>query len=358
MLTDAACLLEANQETLHLARQALERPEYRDRLAEWETPSLSKSFLRELTALMLLEGMVHAHEGDSAAAIAAINDTFILARFLEREPFMGQYVHAAVLRMTYDALEHCLSSCTFSPEQLDSVQASMAEFDWHGFARSFLIADRVNTIESIVGDYNEPLMKEPRPADERIASNVDSLKSAWPLFYYWGIALQENRHYWAMKDLPVHEAYQEYKSRGVYIEAQGQELFMSQGALAWMLVEGLHGSAREWFKYAARLDVARTAVAVERYRLAKSRLPESLEELAPDYIDEVPVDPYSGEPLRYVHDAESFTVYSIGQDEKDDGGTKHVGQDLRLGDIPFEVQRKPRRAAEPGSDPGSLPAQG
>ena len=44
--------------------------------------------------------------------------------------------------------------------------------------------------------------------------------------------------------------------------------------------------------------MARTALAIQRYRLATGRLPASLEELVPRYIKDVPIDPFDGRPSR------------------------------------------------------------
>lgn len=66
---------------------------------------------------------------------------------------------------------------------------------------------------------------------------------------------------------------------------------------------------------------SRTAVALERFRRDHAgALPETLQVLVPDYLAAVPVDPFSGRPLIYRHDADAYTVYSVGPDRKDDGG--------------------------------------
>jgi len=73
----------------------------------------------------------------------------------------------------------------------------------------------------------------------------------------------------------------------------------------------------------ARIRLARTGLALERYRLAHSgQLPSGISELIPAYLNEVPIDPFDGHPLRYKKLAHSFVVYSIGPDGRDDGGTE------------------------------------
>lgn len=69
------------------------------------------------------------------------------------------------------------------------------------------------------------------------------------------------------------------------------------------------------------VDLARLAMALERYRLAHGAFPESLDALAPKFIATVPHDVVGGQPLHYRREADGqFTLYSIGWNEKDDGG--------------------------------------
>ena len=70
-----------------------------------------------------------------------------------------------------------------------------------------------------------------------------------------------------------------------------------------------------------------TLAAVELYRVRNGRLPESLAELVPGVIAELPIDPYTGEPLVYrLAEAgdpsapRGFILYSVGPDLTDDGG--------------------------------------
>lgn len=62
------------------------------------------------------------------------------------------------------------------------------------------------------------------------------------------------------------------------------------------------------------------ACAVERFRLAQGRLPDTLEKLVPAFLEEVPVDPFDGKPMRYFPDEDQFVIYSIGSNGVDDGG--------------------------------------
>jgi hypothetical protein len=69
------------------------------------------------------------------------------------------------------------------------------------------------------------------------------------------------------------------------------------------------------------LDQTIVACALERYRLAKGKYPETLENLAPQFIDRLPLDVCSGRPLKYrlLQDG-WFALYGVGWNETDDGG--------------------------------------
>lgn len=64
-----------------------------------------------------------------------------------------------------------------------------------------------------------------------------------------------------------------------------------------------------------------TAIALKRFHLRHGRHPETLAELVPELLSAVPIDPWSGRPLGYRRNAAGgFTLYSVGEDGRDDGG--------------------------------------
>ncbi len=70
-----------------------------------------------------------------------------------------------------------------------------------------------------------------------------------------------------------------------------------------------------------RVEALLTAawIAVECHRQEQGNLPASLDELVPEYLSAVPLDPYDGEPLRYS--ADRRVIHSVGDDFVDSGGS-------------------------------------
>jgi len=65
---------------------------------------------------------------------------------------------------------------------------------------------------------------------------------------------------------------------------------------------------------------AQTGLACRLYKSRTGAYPESLEALVPGILKEVPIDPFTGKPFVYRREGEGFIVYSLGSNEKDDGG--------------------------------------
>ena len=93
-----------------------------------------------------------------------------------------------------------------------------------------------------------------------------------------------------------------------------------------------------WFQQAMDPDgiihdrCSRIAVAIERYRRAnRESLPGALTDLAPNYLADIPQDPFTGKPLLYRAGPDSYVVYSVGRNGKDDGGKLRVQPDPDTG---------------------------
>ena len=94
-----------------------------------------------------------------------------------------------------------------------------------------------------------------------------------------------------------------------------------------------------------RVVCARTAVALELHRIRYGRYPEGLDELVPDILAETPIDPFDGQPLRYVNSSERVLVYGVGVDLQDNGGSEEWGEGQPKDTI-FAVRRGSTGAEE------------
>jgi hypothetical protein len=70
----------------------------------------------------------------------------------------------------------------------------------------------------------------------------------------------------------------------------------------------------------ARLRLAVVALALEQFRIQTGKLPDTLNDLKPSFLAEIPEDPFTGDDLLYRQLPKGYIVYSVGRDLVDDGG--------------------------------------
>ncbi len=74
--------------------------------------------------------------------------------------------------------------------------------------------------------------------------------------------------------------------------------------------------------------------ALKAYAMEHGELPETLEALVPEYLPEVPKDPFDGKPVRYS--PEKKIIYFVGRDLKDSGGS--LEEDSKIDDPTFRIK--------------------
>jgi hypothetical protein len=104
-----------------------------------------------------------------------------------------------------------------------------------------------------------------------------------------------------------------------------------------MFLPALGAATKKFAQGQESADLARVAIALERYRLAHNEYPGSLDPLAPQFIAKLPHDIINGLPLHYRPEANGqFVLYSVGWNETDDDGgvglNKSGTVDINTGD--------------------------
>lgn len=97
-----------------------------------------------------------------------------------------------------------------------------------------------------------------------------------------------------------------------------------------------------WFRDAlalTNLRLKRAQIAARCFLLEQGRLPRSLEELVPAYLEAVPADPFGEGPLKVKPAADGLLIYSLGPDCKDDGGTEIKGGSGRFKGVVQETSQ-------------------
>ena len=279
---------------------------------------------RAAARLLTLEAEVHARRGEAHAAARSVRAILALARSLDREPLLvSQLVRIAINGIACEQIERFLPAIEFSQADLIEFERLLAAIDDEAGFRRTLLAERailISEFENRATFYHSLLLSGDETAFLQVmAKYVDASRSA---------------------ALPLREA----------IEQTDEEVanFLKPRIAQWrfpitsLLAPSFRPACDAICSAQARQATARTAIAIELYRGAHGEAPDTLDRLAPGFLEQPPVDPFDGAPLRYHRDAAGYKVYSIGPDGIDQGGKSgEEGQELGIVfEVPFDGRNR------------------
>jgi hypothetical protein len=281
--------------------------------------------LRQAARMLELQALVEAEARKPGEAAAAIAASAAAAHALRNEPVLvSQLVRIAVNAIAMNTLERVLSRIPLEDRQLGELsEAFAAEDNLEGLTRGM-------ASERCMG---EDIFQNGMPEVEWISSKT---RTWYKLYALAGLAAGDHLTYLKLMKQLVDASAGPQK----IMREQPQEIASECNKaprlyfITNLLVPPLPRAFEEKLKSLARLRATRAGIAVERFRLANGRLPDSLDELVPKFLDAVPSDPFDDRPLRYRELSKGFATYSIGPDRTDDGGKQ---RDPELPDAGYDI---------------------
>ncbi len=301
--------------------------------------------------MLNLEAMLHAENGDPESAVRSVKSALGVLRSLQKEPVaVSQLVRVACQALTLSVLEWLVNRIELTDGQLAELSRVLATADEHSldFNRAFigemcsgiaLLTLPSSQISQFLSDYRNRSSKSPFESNLRAMAldlrRFAGLNDRIAIIYldYMKDFIEANRD--------------AFEGRGEAIGTVLDNKLESMWKRDLFLREFMPGLPRLSainLRAMAHLRTARTAIAIQRYRLAAGKLPEALKDLVPNYLDAVPTDPFDGRELRYEKLGVGFVVYSIDKDLHDDGGLEEPSlEKKRAGvsnwDVTFIVER-------------------
>jgi len=303
---------------------------------------------------------VDAREGRLDQALRNLNGINRCVTHLGRDPvIICQLVSVAVASIGMNRTWDVLHAHPWTDEQLRQIADSLPSDDFLNNTRISLEGERAlglvsmrslkpHQIEEVLGGMNAALGNATAPS----LSVPTSLDEASALAGELTSTLAENLRKHIFRPI-WHFAFHDH-AVAVYLESF-QQLLESQrqriadrrmpppaGDILELIFSGADSRVRHWGSQAYaqatlptleaavnrpfRTDIQRTLlqldVALQRYHLRHQHYPSSLQDLVPDFLPSVPVDPADGKPFRYQLDSDPPVpkLWSAGENGVDDGG--------------------------------------
>ena len=314
----------ANQQALALVREAARRPQCRFPVDY--TPGLNTTFpryreVRDLAPLVRASASVGIAEHRYEAAAADIATGLALGDCLDREPTLGgKFVQYAVHAIALEPARALLREPGVPAEALKMQRRALDRAAQTGGLGRALVGERAIALtgfEMVYGQSPGASGVSPGATPQARGHYLWFLAEPDEAYYLEHIAqaikLADQPHYLVAPKLKRWGERAESDERRFPPKVLGSIMLPLFGQAAWAQARVL-----------ARLQTARVATAVRLQYLRAGKLPQKLEGLVPSELAAVPVDPFSGQPLRcrIEADGRSFRVYSVGENMKDDGGVE------------------------------------
>ena len=122
-----------------------------------------------------------------------------------------------------------------------------------------------------------------------------------------------------------------------------------------MLMPAFGRAARSYAVDRSWRDAMAATCAALRFHADTGAWPARAEDLAPKYLPAVPLDPWTGTPIRMATDADGFRMWSTGEDGRDDGGDPRATGDPGYGGTRATTMALRRDDRDSANWPGEIP---
>lgn len=283
--------------------------------------------LKRLAQVFSLLAQAELALNQTDAAANHVLSALRLANALEHEPIIiSQLVRFSIVRIALGPVWTGMLRHQWNDSQLQQFQSQLKAVDFRPEMRRALDFERVSAtalIDEVARDHhllNRVTSESSLPAGAR-----------WVRFWPSGWFDFEKRNYNQYADsmrtlLPAGSA--EYPSPATvrkFADELEQTLdrppVRNHILFTRLLFPAITGVFEKVDRSTADVQLARTACAIERFRLAHGNLPQDLNQLQPIWLESAPLDPVTGGPLQYQPlPSGHYRLYSLGWDGKDDGG--------------------------------------
>jgi hypothetical protein len=265
--------------------------------------------LKGCTRALQLRAIAELAAGKTTEALSDVKLMMRLTDSIRNQPLLiSHLVRIALVSITLEPIYEGLAEHRWNDEQLAEIEAELVK-------------------EDFLGDY-EFVMRGERAYGMSMLSSLPQYQGLNPFFHQWQVARARMFQEWV---LPCVNVQTRLVSPGNVRRLQDAEatewkLTTPYNIIAKMVFPAINKAVTKFTTIQAGVDVARVACALERYRLAHDEYPETLDVLSPQFIDKLPHDIINGQPLHYHRtDDGRFVLYSVGWNEKDDGGVRGKG---------------------------------
>jgi hypothetical protein len=277
--------------------------------------------LRKATNLLCLDAKLMAQEGQIEAAFRQLTDAYKMGTFLGGSNIViDQLVGIGISSFAVNSAFQVLDHTNPAPAILKDFQQRISELS---FDKPF----------QIKFDGERLIFKD--EVERRFSGRGGMLEFSKDSGSFWkSLFMSTLGRPWATREIRKADVIYDYLNSAAHktpwqLHNEGNDIDtvtnnMTKGTLyLHILIPAFSRVLPMSYRAQVCTDALIATTAILRYKSDKGGYPKDLQMLvASDYLDKLPIDPFSDGPLSYKISGDGFILYSFAQDFDDDGG-KH-----------------------------------
>jgi len=288
--------------------------------------------VRQLQQRLAVKTLYESGRGDGPRAARSLQKGFALTASLNGDSLVDAMIRVACAGLMCDAAEQALNRVQFTTEDLQNIDAQVKPERIDDFSITFMVERHLGVLT-----FNH-MHESTRGLRGMFINLVQRFKGGNKPAYRdedYLLFLNFNEQQIKLHSRPLLE-----RVRG-YEQLTSSFATNARSQTANMVMPSWSKAMRTAAETKARLVALKTALAIERFRLANGNaLPATLDALVPNYCPSLPRDPFDEQPLRYKKLARGYVVYSIGADGIDNAGAERTNRkNMSDYDLTITVER-------------------
>jgi hypothetical protein len=273
------------------------------------------SGLRNIIRILGAKSCLQAEAGQPDAAWNLAQIQLKFADALRNEPVLiSLIVRFASIRTSCETIHKISEVAPPSSEQYHSLEGLLSDYEDHTPLVLALDGERL-----LGGEWAFNLLRNGQAnalsASTGHESELGMLLSLYSAFK--PLSLADHAAYIRIMGEYTRFVQQPYLPNGAStMDRKAEQMQSRLNIVTSMLVPGIGRVNERYWETIAQMRITRAGLAVLQDKKAQGAFPETLEELKIENLD----DPFSNEPLAYKPQEQDFIIYSVGPDQKDNGG--------------------------------------
>lgn len=297
-------------------------------------PHLAKGKL--VSQQLALRTRAHLAEGERDAAFRDAQCGLRIGKIFKEEPLLiSQLVHIAQMSLASDAIASGFPGHQWTESQLAEFQRAFEGSAHRTQMARAMEGERAGAILVMNQLADGWFLANATAWDDIVGQNGDELSAFLPFFPRGWIRQNQARlveHQQTMIEQvramatnpPANGLVAPLRQYAAVPVSVATEPVTPYNVVYRLLVPALDKALSRAIRGDQTAILVAAGCAIERFRVARGKYPDSLDELIPTFLARPPLDLMTGQRIRYEQSNDRFRVWSVGRDGVDDDGTASV----------------------------------